>query len=168
MTEIEINRSAAGQAAKTVGPMWVGLGGCMGLCARAHAHTHTHIHTMTCAHGPAGQAHDEDHGDGDHLQPPLPPPTLATLTHAHKHTMMYGLLQGKLTMKTTEMETIYDLGVKMIEAIQKEKVSAGAWVVCWRRGRGIKQLKRGGGEGVRNGVKMIEAIQKDTVSAGGW
>ncbi len=25
-------------------------------------------------------------------------------------------------MKTTEMETIYDLGVKMIEAIQKEKV----------------------------------------------
>jgi hypothetical protein len=27
-------------------------------------------------------------------------------------------------MKTTEMETIYDLGVKMIEAIQKEKVRA--------------------------------------------
>lgn len=33
--------------------------------------------------------------------------------------------QGKLTMKTTEMETIYDLGAKMIEAIQKEKVTAG-------------------------------------------
>lgn len=32
------------------------------------------------------------------------------------------LPQGKLTMKTTEMETIYDLGVKMIEAIQQEKV----------------------------------------------
>lgn len=32
------------------------------------------------------------------------------------------MLQGKLTMKTTEMETIYDLGVKMIEAIQREKV----------------------------------------------
>lgn len=31
-------------------------------------------------------------------------------------------LQGKLTMKTTEMETIYDLGVKMIETIQREKV----------------------------------------------
>ncbi|KAK9814012.1 hypothetical protein WJX73_009092 [Symbiochloris irregularis] len=32
---------------------------------------------------------------------------------------------GKLTMKTTEMETIYDLGVKMIECIIKEKVQAG-------------------------------------------
>merc|ERR1712216_553702 len=32
---------------------------------------------------------------------------------------------GKLTLKTTEMETIYDLGTKMIESIQKEKVSAG-------------------------------------------
>ena len=33
--------------------------------------------------------------------------------------------QGKLTMKTTEMETIYDLGTKMIEALQKDKVQAG-------------------------------------------
>ena len=32
------------------------------------------------------------------------------------------LLQGKLTLKTTEMETIYDLGTKMIEALTKEKV----------------------------------------------
>lgn len=32
---------------------------------------------------------------------------------------------GKLTMKTTEMETSYDLGAKMIEAIAKEKVQAG-------------------------------------------
>lgn len=35
------------------------------------------------------------------------------------------LLQGKLTLKTTEMETIYDLGAKMIESLHKEKVSAG-------------------------------------------
>ena len=28
-------------------------------------------------------------------------------------------------MKTTEMETIYDLGVKMVEALQKEKMQAG-------------------------------------------
>lgn len=34
-------------------------------------------------------------------------------------------LQGKLTLKTTEMETIYDLGTKMIEALTKEKVTAG-------------------------------------------
>lgn len=29
---------------------------------------------------------------------------------------------GKLTMRTTDMETIYDLGNKMIEALLKEKV----------------------------------------------
>lgn len=29
---------------------------------------------------------------------------------------------GKLTLKTTEMETIYDLGAKMIESLTKEKV----------------------------------------------
>lgn len=32
---------------------------------------------------------------------------------------------GKLTLKTTEMETIYDLGHKMIEALNREKVMAG-------------------------------------------
>jgi DNA helicase TIP49 (TBP-interacting protein) len=32
---------------------------------------------------------------------------------------------GKMTLKTTEMETIYDLGQKMIEALTKEKVQAG-------------------------------------------
>jgi RuvB-like protein 2 len=32
---------------------------------------------------------------------------------------------GKLTMKTTDMETIYDLGNKMIDVIIKEKISAG-------------------------------------------
>lgn len=29
---------------------------------------------------------------------------------------------GKLTLKTTEMETIYDLGNKLIESLTKEKV----------------------------------------------
>ncbi|KAI0030532.1 TIP49 C-terminus-domain-containing protein, partial [Vararia minispora EC-137] len=32
---------------------------------------------------------------------------------------------GKLTIKTTDMETIYDLGTKMIDALTKEKVLAG-------------------------------------------
>ncbi|RWS25443.1 ruvB-like 2 [Leptotrombidium deliense] len=32
---------------------------------------------------------------------------------------------GKLTMKTTEMETIYDLGQKMIDCMTKEKIQAG-------------------------------------------
>eukprot|EP01086_Lenisia_limosa_P008781 TRINITY_DN3103_c0_g1_i2.p1 TRINITY_DN3103_c0_g1~~TRINITY_DN3103_c0_g1_i2.p1 ORF type:complete len:469 (+),score=166.10 TRINITY_DN3103_c0_g1_i2:74-1480(+) len=31
---------------------------------------------------------------------------------------------GKITMKTTDMETVYDLGTKMIDAIQKEKIQA--------------------------------------------
>merc|ERR1712025_1467675 len=32
---------------------------------------------------------------------------------------------GKMTLKTTEMETMYDLGAKMIETIQKEDIQAG-------------------------------------------
>jgi RuvB-like protein 2 len=36
-----------------------------------------------------------------------------------------GAKSGKLTLKTTEMETIYDLGAKMIEALSKEKIQAG-------------------------------------------
>lgn len=34
-----------------------------------------------------------------------------------------GVKVGKLTLKTTEMETIYDLGNKMIDSLMKEKVS---------------------------------------------
>ena len=33
---------------------------------------------------------------------------------------------GKMTMKTTDMETIYDLGQKMIDALIKENVDAGS------------------------------------------
>ena len=36
-----------------------------------------------------------------------------------------GAKVGKLTLKTTEMETVYDLGQKMIESLTKEKVHAG-------------------------------------------
>ena len=36
-----------------------------------------------------------------------------------------GAKAGKLTLKTTEMETVYDLGAKMIESLTKEKVTAG-------------------------------------------
>mmetsp|Transcript_3820 Transcript_3820/g.10996 ORF Transcript_3820/g.10996 Transcript_3820/m.10996 type:complete len:466 (-) Transcript_3820:1605-3002(-) len=32
---------------------------------------------------------------------------------------------GKMTLKTTEMETVYDLGAKMVEAVAKEKICAG-------------------------------------------
>lgn len=40
-----------------------------------------------------------------------------SLTGGHK--------QGKLTIKTTDMETIYELGNKMIESLSKEKIIAG-------------------------------------------
>lgn len=36
-----------------------------------------------------------------------------------------GAKVGKLTVKTTEMETVFDLGQKMIESLIKEKVQAG-------------------------------------------
>ncbi|KAF2736820.1 TIP49-domain-containing protein [Polyplosphaeria fusca] len=36
-----------------------------------------------------------------------------------------GNKQGKLTIKTTDMETIYDMGTKMIDGMTKEKVMAG-------------------------------------------
>lgn len=36
-----------------------------------------------------------------------------------------GNKQGKLTLKTQDMETMYDLGTKMIEGLSKEKVMAG-------------------------------------------
>ncbi len=35
-----------------------------------------------------------------------------------------GAKSGKLTLKTTDMETVYDLGQKMIDALQKEKVQS--------------------------------------------
>jgi RuvB-like protein 2 len=36
-----------------------------------------------------------------------------------------GHKQGKLTIKTTDMETFYELGSKMIDSLSKEKVTAG-------------------------------------------
>lgn len=36
-----------------------------------------------------------------------------------------GNKSGKLTLKTTDMETVYELGVKMIDSLAKEKVLAG-------------------------------------------
>ena len=40
-------------------------------------------------------------------------------------TWMQGAKVGKLTLKTTDMETVYDLGQKMIESLNKEKASVG-------------------------------------------
>lgn len=51
-------------------------------------------------------------------------------------------MQGKLTMKTTEMETIYDLGNKMISALQKEKVQAGDVIAIDKTSGKITKLGR--------------------------
>lgn len=47
---------------------------------------------------------------------------LYTRAHADKP---QSTKQGKLTIKTTDMETIYDMGTKMIDSMTKEKVLAG-------------------------------------------
>ena len=56
--------------------------------------------------------------------------------------MLPVLMQGKLTMKTTEMETIYDLGTKMIEALTKEKVQAGDVIAIDKASGKITRLGR--------------------------
>eukprot|EP00922_Rhytidocystis_sp_ex-Travisia-forbesii_P061908 GHVS01091676.1.p1 GENE.GHVS01091676.1~~GHVS01091676.1.p1 ORF type:complete len:489 (+),score=79.70 GHVS01091676.1:196-1662(+) len=49
---------------------------------------------------------------------------------------------GRMTLKTTEMETIYDLGVKMIEAIQKENITAGDVIAIDKSTGKISKLGR--------------------------
>lgn len=49
---------------------------------------------------------------------------------------------GKLTMKTTDMETVYDLGVKMIDALQKAKVTAGDIIVIDKASGKVTKLGR--------------------------
>lgn len=49
---------------------------------------------------------------------------------------------GKITLKTTDMETIYDLGNKMIDALTKEKVIAGDVIVIDKGTGKISKLGR--------------------------
>lgn len=49
---------------------------------------------------------------------------------------------GKITMKTTDMETVYDLGNKMIDALTKEKVIAGDVIVIDKSTGKISKLGR--------------------------
>merc|ERR1712216_909862 len=49
---------------------------------------------------------------------------------------------GKLTLKTTEMETVYDLGQKMIESLDKEKVTAGDVITIDKASGRITKLGR--------------------------
>jgi len=49
---------------------------------------------------------------------------------------------GRLTLCTTEMETVYDLGAKMIDALQKEKISAGDVITIDKASGKISKLGR--------------------------
>jgi len=49
---------------------------------------------------------------------------------------------GRLTLRTTEMETVYDLGAKMIESLTKEKVSAGDVITIDKASGKISKLGR--------------------------
>jgi len=49
---------------------------------------------------------------------------------------------GHLTLKTTEMECVYDLGTKMIEALTKEKVTAGDVVTIDKASGRVSKLGR--------------------------
>lgn len=49
---------------------------------------------------------------------------------------------GKLTLKTTEMETVYDMGAKMIEALSKEKVQSGDVIAIDKASGKITKLGR--------------------------
>lgn len=49
---------------------------------------------------------------------------------------------GRLTLKTTDMETVYDLGTKMIDQLTKEKVTAGDVVQIDKASGRISKLGR--------------------------
>ncbi|KAJ1444939.1 RuvB-like 2 [Pelagophyceae sp. CCMP2097] len=49
---------------------------------------------------------------------------------------------GRVTLCTTEMETVYDLGARMIEALHKEKVTAGDVISIDRASHRVTKLGR--------------------------
>jgi len=53
-----------------------------------------------------------------------------------------GAKSGRLTLKTTEMETVYDLGAKMIESLTSEKVSSGDVITIDKATGRISKLGR--------------------------
>ncbi|GMK54661.1 hypothetical protein CspeluHIS016_0112470 [Cutaneotrichosporon spelunceum] len=64
---------------------------------------------------------------------------------------------GRLTLKTTDMETVYDLGSKMIDQLQKEKVLAGDVISIDKASGRISKLGRSFGR-----AKDYDAMGADT------
>lgn len=53
-----------------------------------------------------------------------------------------GEKKGRITLKSTEMETVYDLGQKMIEALTKEKITAGDVITIDKANGRVSKLGR--------------------------
>lgn len=53
-----------------------------------------------------------------------------------------GAKAGKLILKTTEMETVYDLGAKMIEQLQREKITSGDIITIDKSSSKVTKLGR--------------------------
>lgn len=49
---------------------------------------------------------------------------------------------GRITLKTTDMETVYDLGTKMVECLSKEKVQSGDIITIDKATGKISRLGR--------------------------
>jgi len=64
---------------------------------------------------------------------------------------------GRLTLKTTDMETIYDLGTKMIDQLSKEKILAGDVVQIDKGSGRISKLGRSYGR-----ARDYDALGADT------
>ena len=70
---------------------------------------------------------------------------------------------GRLTLKTTDMETVYDLGSKMIDQLQKEKVLAGDVVSIDKTSGRISKVGRSFGR-----AKDYDAMGADVSSLYLW
>lgn len=62
---------------------------------------------------------------------------------------------GRLTLKTTDMETVYDLGQKMVDQLSKEKVLAGD----------VVQIDKGSGRIIKLGRSFGRARDYDALGA---
>lgn len=61
---------------------------------------------------------------------------------------------GRLTLKTTDMESVFDLGNKMIESLQKEKITAGD----------VVSIDKASGKVTKLGRSFSRASEYDAVS----
>lgn len=69
-----------------------------------------------------------------------------------------GARSGRLTLKTTDMETNYDMGTKMIDSLLKEKVSLTKIRLCEIRKYEIRSFKYGAPCNIYNKIGRIRSL----------